>query len=207
MIDSMASLPSADPREEPPALHARALADLKFIRETMQSASSFTAFSGWGLVGVGLLALAGGALARRQPTQSRWLLVWIAVAMGGLLLGGLATLRKARRATPAPVPGALRKFLTSLAPPVAAGAFLTGALLRADQPALLPGTWLLLYGTGMVTGGAFSVRIVAAVGLAFMALGAAALVSPAAWGDAWLMAGFGGLHVVAGVDVARRHGG
>src|SRR5262245_20677408 len=112
------ALPSADPREEPPALHARALADLKFIRETMASAASFTAFSGWGLIGVGLLAFGGGALARRQPTLTRWLLVWLAVAAAGLLLGGIATLRKARRATPPPGLGALRKFLSSLAPPV-----------------------------------------------------------------------------------------
>src|SRR5579864_7480069 len=145
---------------EPPALHLRAMDNLRFIRQTMEDAVYFTAVSGVGEIVVGLTALAAAWLAARQATSQGWLAVWLAEA-----------------------------------------------LFAAGERGLLPGMWLLLYGTAVVTGGAFSVRIVPIMGLGFMALGAAALFAPAGWGDAFLAAGFGGLNLVFGLFIARRHGG
>jgi len=90
---------------------------------------------------------------------------------------------------------------------VLAAALLTVALYRADAVAVIPGVWLLLYGTALVTGGMLSVRLLPVMGICFMALGGIALVTPASWND-WLMAcGFGGLHIVFGAVIVRRYGG
>ena len=197
---------------EPPALHARAMDNLRYIRETMESAASFTAVSGWGQCAIGLTALAAAYLAARQSephhlVANAWIKIWLGAAFVSLLISGGTMWLKARaRGVPLMArPG--RKLVLNFAPPAVVGALLTLALHRAGQNELIPAMWLLLYGAGVVTGGAFSVQIVPVMGLCFMLAGAVALVSPAAWANALMAVGFGGLHVVFGVLIARRHGG
>ena len=204
--------PNADEEPEPPALHARAMDNLRFIRETMESAASFTAVSGWGQCAIGLTALAAAYAAARQSRPEHlitglWIKIWLGAAFVSLLLSGGTMWLKARaRAVPLMArPG--RKLMLNFAPPALVGALLTVALYRAGQAELIPAVWLLLYGAGVVTGGAFSVQIVPVMGLCFMLVGAVALVSPATWANALMAAGFGGLHVIFGVLIARRHGG
>jgi hypothetical protein len=192
---------------EPPALHLRAMDNLRFIRQTMEDAAYFTAVSGVGEIAVGLTALGAAWLASRQATAHAWLTTWLAEALIACVIAGGAVIWKMRQAqlSLASRPG--RRFLLGLVPPLLAGALLSYALFVAGERALLPGLWLLLYGTAVVTGGAYSVRIVPVVGLGFMGLGAAALFAPPAWGDGLLAAGFGGLNLVLGFYIARRHGG
>jgi hypothetical protein len=195
------------PAPEPPALHVRAMDNLAFIRDTMEAAGSFTAVSGWGMVAVGIIASAAAVLAAVQPTPVEALYTWIAAA--GLSPGVMlwAIVRKARKAHMPLLSGPGRKFLLSFSPPLLVGALLTYVLYEAGMVTTIPGIWLLLYGAGVVAGGAFSVRVVPVMGLCFMLAGTIALFSPPSW-NAWLMgAAFGGLHIGFGIPIARRHGG
>ncbi|HEV7859630.1 MAG TPA: hypothetical protein VGO91_13525 [Pyrinomonadaceae bacterium] len=193
--------------DEPPALHARAMDNLRFIRETMERASSFTAVSGWGLVAIGATAFLVSFVAMRQQSTEAWVTTWIGEALLSLVISGWAMDRKARAAEMPLLSGPGRKVAFSLSPPLFVGALLTVVLYRAGLANAIPGMWLLLYGTGVVTGGMFSVPVVPVMGLCFMLLGAVALFCPAAWAN-WLMrGGFGGLHIIFGIVIARRYGG
>lgn len=193
-------------KKEPPALHERAMDNLKYIRETMERATAFTAISGWGLVAIGITALASAFISLQKPF-SAWLAIWFAEAVIALLIAGWSMDRKARAAKMPLLSGPGRKVAFSLSPPIFAGAIVTVVLYRAGLTNAIPGLWLLLYGTGVVTGGMFSVSAVPIMGLCFMALGAMAFFAPAEFAN-WLMAtGFGGLHIIFGVIIARRYGG
>jgi hypothetical protein len=182
-------------------------ADLRFIRDTMERSASFTAIPGWGQVILGLTALAAAALAARQSTSAAWLKIWLAEALLAVLIAFISTRRKANRRGLPLFTGPGRKVALGLFPPLIAGALLTFLLDRAGLESALAPVWLLLYGAGIITGGAYSVSIVPVMGLCFMATGALAVVAPAAWANWFLAAGFGGLHIVFGFLIARRHGG
>ena len=199
-------LPNLAPREEPPALQARALDELSFIRRTMEQAGSFTMVSGWAQVAIGALAVVAAWVARGQPTPHTWLAVWVGAAALALAIAFLGLLYKARATGASPFAGPARRFAMAFGLPLLSGGALTVALDRAGMGGLLPGTWLLLFGTAVACGGAFSVRIVPVMGLCFMTLGVAALFAPGA-GDLFMALGFGGLLMGFGVAIARRHGG
>jgi len=195
------------PVERDPALSDRALDNLRFIRETMERAGTFTAISGWGIVAVGVVAMVAAFVARLRPTVEWRVGTWIVTAAACIALSLWATARKARRSELSMVSGPAQKLALAFAPAMVVGALLTGALLRVGANDLLPGVWLLLYGTAVVAGGAFSVRIIPVMGLSFMVLGAAALFTPPVVGEMLMVGGFGLVHVVFGTQIARRHGG
>jgi len=195
------------PVERDPALSDRALDNLRFIRETMERAGTFTAISGWGIVAVGVVAMVAAAVARARPTVEWQVGTWVVTAAVCVAISMWATARKARRSDLSMVSGPAQKLVLAFAPAMVVGALLTVALLRIGANDLLPPVWMLLYGTAVVAGGAFSVRIIPVMGICFMVLGAVALFAPPAVGD-WLMVGaFGVVHVVFGIQIARRHGG
>src|SRR5204862_482638 len=200
-------MPALPKETEPLALHDRAMDNLRYIRETMERASAFTAVPGWGQVAIGVSAIAAAYLAARQSTPRAWLGVWVAEAIISLLIAGWLMDRKARRLGVPLFSGPGRKVAFSLSPSMVVGALLTVALFRAGLFGIIPAMWLLLYGTGVITGGMYSVGVVPVMGLCFMLLGAAGLFVPASM-ENWLMAaGFGGLHIVFGSIIARKYGG
>jgi hypothetical protein len=207
MTTAGSSRPPAASDEPPDALHARAMEDLRYIRRTMEGAAAFTALSGWGGVVVGVTAFPAAYLAARAASHRTWMLVWLIEAAVGALLGAGMTVRKARRARQPLFGRPGRKFALTFATPMAAGAVLTVPLYYGGMTAMLPGTWLLLYGTAFATAGAFSVSAVPVMGLSFMVVGIAALAAPAAWGNVFMAAGFGALHLLFGALIARKHGG
>jgi hypothetical protein len=187
-------------------------ADLRFIRDTMERSASFTAIPGWGQVILGATALAAAWLAERysaaRPANpDAWLKVWLAEAFLAAIIAFLSMRWKANRRGLPLFTGPGRKVALGLFPPLIAGALLTFSLQRAGLESTLAPAWLLLYGAGIITGGAYSVSIVPVMGLCFMATGALAVVAPAAWANWLLAAGFGGLHILFGFLIARRHGG
>lgn len=190
----------------PVPIDRRAADNLRFIRDTMERAGSFTAVPGWGGLVIGCTALVAGALAAGL-TEREAFFVWLTEAGLALLLGFVAVRLKSKRLELSLHSRAARRALLSFVPPLIAGAVLTAVLFQTGDIRVLPGLWLLLYGAAVVTGGAFSVRIVPVMGLCFMLTGAVSLLFPAAWGNWFLILGFGVLHIAFGVAIARRHGG
>lgn len=180
---------------------------LAFIRHAMERGSTFSAVPGMGGAIMGGIGLTAAAVAAWQPSAERWLAVWLIAAALALTTAIVAIRRKAARlgATLAGVPA--RRFALSLSAPLVAGAALTLGLWMHEVWALMPPVWLLLYGAGVVTGGAFSVAPMRLLGVCFMALGLLAVVTPPAWGNVWLGVGFGALQVGFGLYIARTHGG
>ena len=197
---------------EPLPMHAHALDNLQYIRETMERAGSFTAVPGWGGLTMGVTALAAAAFASHATSPEMWLTIWLAEGVLAIAAGVFAMWHKSRAAGLPFWSAPARKFLFSFLPPLLAGAILTLALWRGGAIAAIPGVWLMLYGVGVITGGAFSVPVIPVMGVCFLAEGAAASlllpnVASMVWADVWLGAGFGGLHVLFGAIVARRYGG
>ena len=191
----------------PEPLSGRAAENLHFIRQAMERTTTFTSIPGAGGVGMGIVALGASVVAVRQPSPDRWLAAWLAAAGIAAIVGLIAMVRKARRGG-APLTGATgRRFAIGMAAPFVAGAAITYALWLQRSFTVMAPAWLLLYGAGVLTGGIFSVPVVRAIGVCFMALGIAAIATPPEWANAWLAIGFGGLHVAFGTYIARHHGG
>ncbi len=178
---------------------------LDYIRRTMESASTYTAVSGWGLIVSGAVGLLATWLAwlRRTPAD---LYVWIPAAFISVVAASIANAMKAHQIGEPVWSGVLRRVFWVVVPVLVAGALLTYALVHDGASQLLPGTWLALYGAGVAAGGTFSVRAIRWMGAIFLVLGAVALIQPGL-GLVMLGVGFGGLHIVAGLDITWRHGG
>jgi hypothetical protein len=193
-------------RGGPASLDPAALEDLRFIRDTIERSSAFTAVSGWGQAAIGVTALAAASIAARQTTKAAWLDTWLVEAFLAIAIASVTMNIKSQRIGTPLLSGPGRKFALGFFPPLLAGALLTALLYRLGLTQFLPGAWGVLYGAAVISGGALSVSIVPVMGACFMLAGAAALLAPA-WGNGILAASFGGLHIVFGILIARRHGG
>lgn len=188
-------------------MQARAMDNLRYIRQTMEAAATFTAVSGWGTVVVGITALGAAAASSLAAGTTGWMVTWLCEALLSVGVSVYAMGIKARAAKLPLWSEPARKIVFSFVPPMAVGALLTLVLFDRGLVELLPGVWMLLYGVGVVAAGTFSVRIVPVMGLAFMTVGTLSLFAPPSWATACMAVGFGGLHLLFGTLIARRHGG
>ncbi len=193
--------------EEPILLQDRAMENLKFIRNTMERATAYTMVSGTGQILVGITALIAAWAATAQTQIDTWIFVWLAEAVLSLLISSFMMMKKAQSAKLPLFNETGRKFLLSFTPAMMAGALLTAIFYQHQLLQLIPGTWLLLYGTGVIASGTYSVKIVPVMGFCFMLLGVLAMTGPVHWGNSLMAAGFGGLHIAFGILIARKYGG
>jgi len=181
--------------------------NLRYIRNTIEAAHAFTTVPGYGCIVMGVMALVAASLDMVPALSSYWMPIWLIAAVAAGTVGLLFMDAKAKRQGLSLRRSVALRFFLTLAPPFLAGGLLTAALLGDVGRDVITGIWLLMYGVGVSACGVFSIPIVLTAGLAFMGLGAAALVAPPAWAPAMLALGFGGVHILLGVIVVRDHGG
>ena len=194
-------------RAEPPEMQARAMDNLSYIRGMMERAATFTAVSGWGQIVIGVTAVVAALVAARQSLPWARVATWVAEAgvAAGISVASMAL--KSHAANVPLISGPLRKLVLSFSPSMMAGGILTAVFVSQGHYAILPGSWMLLYGAAVVSAGTYSVSSVPVMGAMFMTLGAVALVAPESWSTPLMIASFGGLHIAFGGWIAWRHGG
>lgn len=195
------------PLREPRSVSTQAADNLVFIRQTMERSGTFTAVPGIGGVAMGVIGLTAAGIGARQPTSDRWLATWLVAAAIAAMVGLVFMSLKARKAGMTLTGTNTRRFALGMAAPFVAGAAITYDLWVVRNFTVMAPSWLLLYGAGLLTGGMFSVRVVRVIGVCFMAVGLAAILTPQEWGHIWLAIGFGGCQIGFGIYIARNHGG
>lgn len=190
------------------SIQEHAYENLRVIRDAMERAGSFTSIPGWGGFIIGLTALGAAYVGAGRVTEPRaWLNIWLIEAGVASVIGAVTIWLKWRRAATPFMSGAAKRFFISYFAPMIAGAILTATIAHRGAFDVLPSLWLLLYGTAFVSSGAFSIRVIPVMGLCYMALGVFAAMVRLPVGNIILGAGFGLLHVVFGLIIARRYGG
>ena len=203
----MANLRPIRVTQEPIGLHTQAMDNLRYIRSTMENAGSFTAVPGVGGMIMGATALFAAFAAHFAVSRGAWMAIWGAEALLAFVIGMAFAWRKAERSSTPLLSRPFRRFALAMMPSFVAGAVLTMELERAGLQYFMPATWLLLYGAGVASAGAFSVRVVPIMGASFLLLGSVAAFTSPAWSTPLLAAGFGGLHLLFGFIIYRKYGG
>jgi hypothetical protein len=194
-------------RNEPIHLSDHAIKNLQFIRETIERSTHFTAVPGYGGILMGLTAIVTAYIAAQQVYRRDWLIAWLIEACLAFSIGLLAMWQKSKIAEQSLLSIPARKFAFGFTPSLICGVIITLGLWRYEHYEIMAPVWMLLYGTSVVTGGAFSARIVPVMGWLFIVLGALAFALPAVYSNYLMAASFGLLHIVFGSIIARRYGG
>ncbi len=191
---------------EPTPISSSAAENLRYIRSTIEAAHTFTTVPGKGCIALGIAGLAAAGLESTPALGAYWLPIWLTAAVVSCTVALFFMEQKARRQGLSLRRTVAVRFFLTLVPAFAAGAILTAALHGSVGREVIAGIWLLLYGVGISSCGAFSIYVVLIAGFAFMGLGAVTLAAPP-WATALLALGFGGVHLALGAIIVRDHGG
>jgi hypothetical protein len=187
------------------ALDAHALGTLRYIRASIDAAG-LLAVPGSAGIAMGAVGLLAAVIAAQQSLAAHWLDIWLAAGLAAFAAGSGLIVYQTLRTGAALYRGPVRRFLLCLCPPLLAGAIITLALWRHGAADMIPGVWLLLYGCGVAAASTQTFRLVGAMGALFTLLGVAALALPPRYGNLFLGAGFGGLHLIFGILIGwTRH--
>lgn len=189
------------------SLDGNAVAMLRYIRDTMESAQGFTSVSGRGCIVMGGIALVAASIAAIPKFADAWLTIWVTSALIAVGLNLPLMSAKAKAQGSSLQHQVARRFFLTLTPPIMMGAVLTLALSEATSREVIVGIWLLSYGAALATSGVFSIVPVTLAGLAFMGLGTITVFTPPGWGLPMLALGFGLFHLALGLIIVRRFGG
>ena len=192
---------------EPTPIDSGAAENLRYIRDTIEAAHTFTTVPGRGCIAMGIVALAAAALEWIPAFAPHWLPIWLTAAVVSCTVALFAMEAKARVQGLSLRRSVAFRFFLTLGPAFVAGGVLTATLIDSAGRNVIAGIWLLMYGVGIAACGTFSIPVVLIAGFAFMGFGTVTLAAPAAWAPAMLALGFGGIHVVLGALVTRDHGG
>lgn len=183
-------------------LDSHAMATLRYIRESMDAAGS-VAVPGSAGIAMGFVGLVATALSLTPHLAMHWFALWVVAAPIAALAGALLMTSSASGVSFIGTGQPGRKLLQGLMPCLFAGAVMTAVLWKANYIGAAPGTWLLLYGCALICASISTKMIVTWLGGCFVTLGVLALVAPAAAQIPLLGLGFGGLHIIFGILIAR----
>lgn len=194
----------------PVPIESRALGTLSYIRASIDAAGSLAVPGAAGIV-MGSLGTLAAILASVPAFAAWWLQIWMVSAIAAFILGGTLVIRQAAQRGLVLISSPIRKFLLCLCPALLAGAVLTFTLWQAGTERLIPGMWLLLYGCAVVSAstvtGALNLRLIGSMGGMFAALGLIAFGAPQTSHTVILGVGFGALHLIFGLLIARTNRG
>ena len=190
-----------------PIMDIQAENQIKYIRDVMSRATTFTAVPGKGMIGMGVIALVATAVALASLETLMWLYAWAGAVVVAPVLGFTLLVRKARRTGTSLRSGVGQKFILSFTSCIFVGFLLSIGLWSIDHLELMPGVWMLMYGVGTLTGGSLSIKVIPILGVLFIVFGAIALFMPLFWSNVLMGVTFGGLHLIFGTIITRNYGG
>ncbi|MBK8147344.1 MAG: hypothetical protein IPK58_03800 [Acidobacteria bacterium] len=134
--------PLRDRSNDPINISDRAIDNLKFIRETMERSTSFTAVPGYGGVLMGVTALGAAFVANSQTSIRGWLFVWLTEAALAAVIGLFAMWQKSRISKSSLLSGPAKKLLVNSLPPILCGVFITLGLWRFGHFEVMIPVWI-----------------------------------------------------------------